>query len=54
MAKQINKAYIKFKLKKEDTEFVQIRFHSVIFEDHEVKNDITYRICTDKIPLSYI
>jgi len=37
MAKQINKAYIKFKL----TEFVQIRFHSVIFEDHEVKNDIT-------------
>jgi len=41
MAKQINKAYIKFKLKKEDTEFVQIRFHSVIFEDHEVKNDIT-------------
>jgi len=41
MAKQINKAYIKFKLNKEDAEYTQIRFHSVIFEDHEVKNDIT-------------
>jgi len=41
MAKQVNKAYIKFKLNKEDAEYTQIRFHSVIFEDHEVKNDIT-------------
>jgi len=36
-----NKAYIKFKLDDADTDFIEIRFHSVIFEDHEVSNEIT-------------
>jgi len=36
-----NKAYIKFKLDDADTDFIEIRFHSVIFEDHEVTNKIT-------------
>jgi len=35
-----DKAYIKFKLNEED-EYTEIRFHSVIFEDHEVSNEIT-------------
>lgn len=36
-----NKAYIKFKLDSTDVQFAEIRFHSVIFEDHSVDNEIT-------------
>ena len=39
--KVTNKAYIKFKLDTADQDFIEIRFHSVIFEDHEVSNEIT-------------
>ena len=41
MAKQVNKAYLKYKLNKEDTEYTEIRFHSVISEDHGVDSEIT-------------
>lgn len=36
-----NKASIKFKLDTEDADFIEIRFHSVVFEDHDVTNEIT-------------
>ena len=38
--KTVNKAYIKFKLGKDD-DYTELRFHSVIFEDHDITNEIT-------------